>query len=373
MFNIKAPERYLNEENSVLLAGQYISAISKKAIVIGGKKALEKAGKDLFTSLDEAGITYQTERLSGYCTKQAIENYTELTKQAEVGVVIGVGGGRVLDVVKAVADHTDLPVVTIPTIAATCAAWSALSVVYDERGTVTDFLFLESSPKLILVDPKILAEAPVRYLQAGIADTIVKWYEFVPYAKNDEYQMALQISLNTAKHALTILNDNSLQALEDNRAGRVTKAFKEVVDAIIALAGLVGSISEEKPRVALAHSIHNSMTAIPETHGSLHGEKVIFGLIAQFILEGKAQSDITNFITKLNELNLPVTLKQLGLDSNLSKKVNEMAIGVKINEEDLASLTFEVNRNLIEKALEKANELGEKSLKLSEQSNQYVK
>ncbi|MBM7652321.1 iron-containing alcohol dehydrogenase family protein [Neobacillus cucumis] len=365
MLNIKAPEKYINEENSILLAGKYISNITDKAIVIGGKKALEKAGPILFSSLDEAGISYQTELFSGYCTKQAIEKFTELTKQTNAGVVIGVGGGKVLDTVKAVAERAELPVVTIPTIAATCAAWSALSVVYNEHGAVTEFITLDKSPNLILVDPKIIVEAPVRYLQAGIADTIVKWYEFVPYHKNDRYEFSLQISLNTAKQALTILNENSLQAINDNNERRVTRPLKEVINAIIALAGLVGSVVGEKHKMAIAHSIHNSMTYLSETHGSLHGEKVIFGLIAQFILEGKSKSEINQLVSQLNEYNLPVSLKQLGIENNLGKKINEIASGIKINPEDVANLSFDVTIPLIEDAIKSANEIGEKSLKVT--------
>ena len=365
MFTISTPEKYINEENSILLVGKYISDISKTAIVIGGKKALEQAGPNLFTSLDEAGISYQIELFSGYCTKQAIEKYTLLTKQTKAGIVIGVGGGRVLDTVKAVAEKVDLPVVTIPTIAATCAAWSALSVVYNENGAVTEFISLKRSPKLILVDPKIIVEAPVRYLQAGIADTIVKWYEFVPYVKNEEYDFALQISLNTAKLALTILDENSLQAIDANKEGRVTRSFKEVINAIISLAGLVGSVVGERHKTAIAHSIHNSMTYLSDTPGSLHGEKVIFGLIAQFILEGKPQSEINDLITKLNKYNLPVSLKQLGLENNLGKKINEIANRVKVNPDDVDSLSFDINNQLIEKAIKKANEIGEKSLNVT--------
>ncbi|MDF2857898.1 MAG: gldA2, partial [Neobacillus sp.] len=264
---------------------------------------------------------------------------------------------------KAVAEDSHLPVVTIPTIAATCAAWSALTVIYNEHGKVVDHRPLQSSPKVVLADTKILVEAPVRYLQSGIGDTLVKWYEYAPNNKNDEYDFAFKVSLNTAKQALTLLETHAMQAIEANKEKQITRSFKEVVDAIIALAGLVGSINSGRYRIAPAHAIHDSITSLSETHGSLHGEKVIFGLIAQFILEGKSETEINKFISILNELNLPVTLKQLGVESDL--KVKEIASGTKWNKEALSNLTFDVNHELVEEALKIADEYGERSLKVS--------
>jgi hypothetical protein len=48
--------------------------------------------------------------------------------------VIGVGGGALLDSAKVLARRLGVPLVAIPTIAATCAAWTPLSVWYSDAG-----------------------------------------------------------------------------------------------------------------------------------------------------------------------------------------------------------------------------------------------
>ena len=66
--------------------------------------------------------------------------------------VLGIGGGRVLDCAKAVANllsHVGL--VTIPTVAATCAAWSPVSIIYNELGGHVRSQPLSRMPLMLLV------------------------------------------------------------------------------------------------------------------------------------------------------------------------------------------------------------------------------
>ena len=74
------------------------------------------------------------ELYEGYPTKVQVEDFANLARKEERGVIVGIGGGKIMDLSKAVANQAGLPVLLIPRIAATCAAFSPLSVLYTEEG-----------------------------------------------------------------------------------------------------------------------------------------------------------------------------------------------------------------------------------------------
>lgn len=70
-----------------------------------------------------------------------------------------------------------LPVIILPTLASTCAAYTPLSVMYDEEGAMIRYDVFASSNALLLIDPEMILDSPKELLVAGIGDTLAKWYE----------------------------------------------------------------------------------------------------------------------------------------------------------------------------------------------------
>ena len=229
-------------------------------------------------------------------------------------VVIGIGGGTLLDTAKALARRLQLPFVAIPTIAATCAAWTPLSVWYNDAGQALHFEIFDDANYLVLVEPEIILRAPEAYLLAGIGDTLAKWYEAVVLAPQPEtLPLTVRLGINGALAIRDVLLESSEQALADKERGELTQAFRDVVDAIIAGGGMVGGLGERYTRVAAAHAVHNGLTVLPQTEKFLHGTKVAYGILVQSALLGQDEV-LAQLIAAYQRFSLPTTLAALDVD-----------------------------------------------------------
>ncbi len=120
MTEIKTPVIYENVPGILAEGAAKIAQYGNKIFIIGGQTALD-AARPLIEGLKLLESAFEIHTYSGYCTKERIGHYAALARRSKADLIAGVGGGSVLDLSKAVADELELPAVTVPTIAATCA------------------------------------------------------------------------------------------------------------------------------------------------------------------------------------------------------------------------------------------------------------
>ncbi len=89
----------------------------------------------------------------------------------------------------------------------------------------------------------------------------------------------------------------------------VTPAVDRVVEANILLSG----IGFESSGLGAAHSIHNGLTALDETHAFYHGEKVAFGVLAGLQLTDAPPHESDAVFSFCEAIGLPTTLADIGL------------------------------------------------------------
>lgn len=118
-----------------------------RAVWIYGKRAIAAAQTKLPPAFGLPGAKHILFR--GHCSESDVQQLA-----AESGddrsVVIGVGGGALLDTAKALARRLGLPFVAAPTIAATCAAWTPLSVWYNDAGQALHYEIFDDANFMVL-------------------------------------------------------------------------------------------------------------------------------------------------------------------------------------------------------------------------------
>lgn len=272
-------------------------------------------------------------------------------------MVIGVGGGKTLDTAKAVAHYTNLPVVIVPTIAATDAPCSALSVIYTEKGVFEEYLFLPKNPDVVIIDTQIVADAPVRFLVSGMGDALATYFEAAACDLTKAPTIAGGSQTMTAVSLARLSYDTLLKygksAKAAAEAGVVTEALEKVVEANTLLSGL----GFESGGLAAAHAIHNGLTVLEETHSNTHGEKVAFATIVQMVLEDRDPVEIERAIAFCKTVGLPTTLADLGVTEVSEDKILEVAKASTAEGETIHNMPFEVDAEMVKDAILAANNL----------------
>lgn len=313
-----APSEYILKENVLdLLETKLLERNLRKVLVVHGKKSWEAVNL-YWPQMNDVQLEEYT--YGGECSFTEIEAVAKLVENHLFDAVIGVGGGKVLDLVKAVCFTTGRQSILIPTLASNCAPWTPLSVIYDESGAFIRYDIYPVSSSLVLVDPQLLLEAPIEMFIAGIGDTLAKWYEAdVQMEVIENKSIPLQISHYSARQCKDILLQYSHGAIAAAKSGKVNDDFAKVVEAIIMLGGMVGGYGDYYGRIAGAHAIHNGLTVLDETHHVLHGDKVAYGILVQLVLEDK-RSEIEALRPFYEELGLPLSLREMGV-ANVTEEI----------------------------------------------------
>ena len=174
---IIAPNKYVQASGELANLSKYVSELGKNALCLlteGGFKRVKDTIDKSFSE-NECSIIY--EKFNGECCTTEINRIMEICNNNNIDVIIGVGGGKILDTTKSVGYCKNMPVVIVPTIASTDAPCSALSVIYTEDGVFEKYLFLKQNPNLVLVDTDIIAQAPTRLLASGMGDALATYFE----------------------------------------------------------------------------------------------------------------------------------------------------------------------------------------------------
>lgn len=224
----------------------------------------------------------------------------------ETDVVIGVGGGTVIDVAKLASRYRSLPFISVPTAASHDGiASSRASIKAKDQKTSIKAL----PPVAIIADTSVIVNAPYRFLAAGCADlisnyTAVKDWELAHRLKGEYFsEYAAQLSLLSAK--LMIKNAS---VIREGTESSVRKVLKGLISSGIAMS-IAGS---SRPASGSEHLFSHALDVIAP-HPAMHGEQCGIGSVMMMYLHGGSWRSIRK---ALKTVNAPTTSEELKISDD---------------------------------------------------------
>lgn len=313
------PGKYIQGQGILYELPELIKIFGNKGVILASPTVKEK----ILPAYGPSSITdhLAVELFNGECCENEINRLSRLIKSNQFDLIIGMGGGKTIDTAKIAADRAGIPVVIVPTIAASDAPCSGCAVTYTPRGIFEAVYYQKMNPSAVIVDLDIIAGAPTRFLVAGMGDALATWFEARSCAqtqsRNECGGLSTLAGLHIAKLCYDTLLKYGLQAKISSEKHIVTPSLTCIAEANILLSG----IGFESSGLAAAHAIHNGLTALEETHAFYHGEKVAFGVLSGLQLTAAPPEEVASVYSFCEEIGLPMTFEDIGLGHTTRDKL----------------------------------------------------
>lgn len=322
-----------------------------KVAVIHGEKAWESSCGPISSALEAAGLELTGVVLYGHEATDANVNRLvsdPVVSQAEV--LLAVGGGKCIDVVKLVADRLAKPVFTVPTIASNCAPVTKLSIIYAENGAFDRVERLSTVPVHCFINPRIILGAPLCYLRAGIGDAMAKHVESEWSAKAGEaLSYGSEFGLTVGRLCFYPMLDLGEQAMKDAEAGVVSEAVEKTLLNIIITAGIVSVAVHSDYVGGLAHALFYGLTRrkhIEQNH--LHGDVVAYGTLVNLALDNDWEKLEKTFCFN-RAVKMPTCLADLELEA---EDPLDDVLAATLDNQELSHTPYPVTKKMIREAMD---------------------
>lgn len=292
------------------------SPYGTKAVVIGGKTAMEKTKDDLLEATKKSTINIiDFIWYGGEVTFENAEELEQLSAVKDADMIFCVGGGKAIDCAKMVAGHLKKPYFTFPTIASTCACSTAVGAVYyQDSHAFRDFFRMERPCVHIFISTSVIAQAPDIYLWAGIGDGVSKEMEVKFSARGKEAELTISDQAGVAMSGCCTepLVQYGIQAMQDCKSNTSSKAIEQVALDIFINTGMVSNmVDTRKYNSNLAHALFNSMTMLEQIKKRhLHGEVVSYGTLVLLTLD-KQYELLERLLDFYKGMHLPTKLSDI--------------------------------------------------------------
>jgi len=308
--SMELPRKILIGEGVISRLGSFIMDINdkvKKVSLISGSVVRSRSGEVCSNILKECRIA-NTWHIAPSATIDAVIKLQHEIEVNSPDFLIGIGGGRSVDLAKMISFRLKLPFISVPTSASHDGISSPFVSI---RGRDKPYSLKAHAPIGVLADTEIISKAPERLNASGCGDligklTAVKDWELAR-DENDEY-------FGTYAANLAHLSSRIITDMPAVSVGK-EKDIRTVVEALIS-AGVASCIAgSSRPCSGSEHLFSHALEYVSSINCGLHGERVGIGTILMSKLHGLNTESI---IRALSNAGAPTTAREI--------KVNEKEV-----------------------------------------------
>ena len=238
----------------------------------------------------------------------AVERVIGRARDHDAGYLVGVGGGKAIDIAKMAAEDLGLGFVSVPTAASHDGIVSG-------RGSVPDgdsrHSVAAEPPVAVVADTEILADAPWELTTAGCADIISN------YTAVMDWRLATRLKNVPYSEYAGALSEMTAEMLVDN-ADSIRPGLEEsawiVVKALVSSGVAMSIAGSSRPASGAEHLISHQLDRISPGE-ALHGHQVGVASILTAYLHGGERGIWTDIRSALESLGAPTTADELGVDA----------------------------------------------------------
>ncbi len=290
----------------------------RRALVVTGRTTVRVAGGQVECMLANGGI--EAERIIVEDAQlDTVGRVMEDAQRAGAEVLVGVGGGRSIDVAKLAAAKTGCAFISVPTVASHDGIASSLASV---KGMERPYTVKAVSPVAVVMDSGVIASSPYRFTAAGCGDVISKATEVqdwrLAHEENGDYYGAYAASLALMSSQLVM---ESASRIRQNTAETV----RDLLEALISCSTSMSIVGSSRPCSGSAHLFCHALDLIVDKP-ALHGEQCGVGAIMMARLHGLDWEEIRD---SLSTIGAPTTAEALGVRRDKIIEALVMAQGVR--------------------------------------------
>ncbi len=271
--------------------------------IVSGPHVASIWGKEVRELLEDSGFQVSV-MIARNPTKEEADEVYEEVKGSSPDVIIGVGGGKAIDVAKYVARKLGVDVVSFPTAASHDGIASPFSSLKGMNGPTS---VRTAVPIAVVADTEVISKAPKELNLAGVGDLLgkfsaVKDWKLAHKLKGEYYgSYAASLSLMSAKHVLK--NLTALKRMDEI-------GVRILVEALISSGVAMCIAGSSRPASGSEHLFSHALDLVAD-YPARHGEQVAIGSVMMLYLHS---SKYWRMVRKAIEfLGLPRNARELGV------------------------------------------------------------